>query len=97
MIEYFGSFQFAIVKANEVEVEMKYDTTIINQNIDELFACISKEQQLIIINSKIISKLKGQLDWNKYDIIFLDCGNGTLHVLKDNTSKFSVPEYQIQK
>jgi len=34
--------------------------------------------------------------WDNFDIVFFDEGLGNLKVLKDNTSKFSIPVEQIQ-
>jgi len=45
----------------------------------------------------VVTKIKETKKWDNYDLVFYDFGDGKLLVLKDNTSKFSVPKFLIHK
>ena len=47
---------------------------------------------------EVVNKIKNtNSKWDDYDFVFFDYGDGKLMVLKDRTSKFSVPKFLIQK
>jgi hypothetical protein len=83
MQEYFGSFTILIFTIGDFD----FPTAV---------EIVSDEGGLSSNLKNYINILKEKKDWSSFDIVFFDVGGGTLIVLKDNTSKFSVPEYQIQ-
>ena len=80
MKEYFGTLSMLVVDKTDV-YDGKIDVPVIKHNT--LFY-------------DIMHQLKNKIKWDNYEIILFDFGNGVLMPMKDNTSKLSVPNFQIQ-
>ena len=83
MQEYFGTVNILIFSMKDFDLPTAVEM-------------INNEGSVFDNLKNYTNELKELKDWSTFDIVFFDSGDGILIVLKDNTSKFSVPVTQIQ-
>jgi len=83
MQEYFGTVNMLIFSMKDFDLHTAVEI-------------INSEGGLFDNLKDYVNELKELKNWSTFDIVLFDSNNGVLIVLKDNTSKFSVPVTQIQ-